>query len=1006
MKYSIHRNLHTDFSIYEENKLDARSYFIPFSSVKKLTKTDYKNERYKSDRIMMLSGEWDFAYYEKLSLVPDSLDTDSVSFDKITVPCTWQRTGYDQIAYINTRYPFPKKPPHIPADVATGIYRKTIEIKNADVRRTITFLGAAGAIAVYVNGEYVGYSEGSHNTAEFDITPFLNNGTNEIVVVNYKWSNGSYLECQDMFRENGIFRDVFITEFAGSYINDFTLRSSKNFDGTYNLNIDVEGCFEKNTKIEIKSVEKEPVISTELLPEKGVKLENLKVDEWSAEIPNVYELVIVLYKDGKEVEALRTYYGFKDVEINGEVFKFNGKAIKFKGVNHHDTHMTKGYAMSLDDMELDIKLMKEYNCNAVRTSHYPPDPAFLIMCDIYGLYVVDEADIETHGFYAVPYSTYNPNRLSNDESWAMHYLDRVKRMYGRDKNHPSITMWSLGNESGGYKCQDFCYDFLKNANPEIPVHYEGVIRSKRWAYDVVSHMYGTPALMRKILSGTAGDKYKGKPFFQCEYAHAMGNGPGGLEEYMQLFYSSDRFMGGCIWEWADHSVYDENAKYKWTYGGDHNEPIHDGNFCVDGLFYPDRKPSSGALEMKVCYRPIRAKQTDGNVFELWNTRSFKDSSDIDISFTVLVDGESKDTGRIESVIPAEGKKRIQINSDLFRQTDKDVFVNFVYTDKETGMEIATEQVIVSQAELKKADNMMKSADISVTGDTISVAFDGGRALFSKKNGLFSYQKNGVEYLKENPLDRQEGLVPHIYRGRLDNDQYMVIFWKIIGLDCSKAKLVSCDVKSKRSENGTVKYISTVYDFVTRGVFVLAKAYVDYFFDKNGKITVSTSLFKVCPLTDQLPRFGVHAELRSEFENVKYYGRGPIENYSDFREHSPIGIYETTVSDMAHKYIKPQDSGNRGDVRYSVLTNDKGAGLKFTALYKYINFNANHFTLGQLKNAKHIEDLPDTDTTFVAVDGFVRGTGSGSCGPIPSKEHMIAFGYSKPLNFSFEIEPIE
>lgn len=1006
MKYSIHRNLHTDFSIYEENKLDARSYFIPFSSVKKLVKTDYKNERYKSDRIMMLSGEWDFAYYEKLSLVPDSLDTDRVSFDKITVPCTWQRTGYDQIAYINTRYPFPKKPPHIPADVATGIYRKTIEIKNADVRRTITFLGAAGAIAVYINGEYVGYSEGSHNTAEFDITTFLNNGANEIVVVNYKWSNGSYLECQDMFRENGLFRDVFITEFAGSYINDFTLRSSKNLDGTYNLNIDVEGCFEKNTKIEIKSVEKEPVISAELLPEKGVKLENLKVDEWSAEIPNVYELVIVLYKDGKEVEALRTYYGFKDVEINGEVFKFNGKAIKFKGVNHHDTHMTKGYAMSLDDMELDIKLMKEYNCNAVRTSHYPPDPAFLIMCDIYGLYVVDEADIETHGFFAVPYSTYNPNRLSNDESWAMHYLDRVKRMYGRDKNHPSITMWSLGNESGGYKCQDFCYDFLKNANPEIPVHYEGVIRSKRWAYDVVSHMYGTPALMRKILSGTAGDKYKGKPFFQCEYAHAMGNGPGGLEEYMQLFYSSDQFMGGCIWEWADHSVYDENAKYKWTYGGDHNEPIHDGNFCVDGLFYPDRKPSSGALEMKVCYRPIRAKQTDGNVFELWNTRSFKDSSDIDISFTVFVDGEGKDTGRIESVIPAEGKKRIQINSDLFRQTDKDVFVNFVYTDKKTGAEIATEQVIVSQAELKKADNMMKSADISVTGDTISVAFDGGRALFSKKNGLFSYQKNGVEYLKENPLDRQEGLVPHIYRGRLDNDQYMVIFWKIIGLDCSKAKLVSCDVKSKRSENGTVKYISTVYDFVTRGVFVLAKAYVDYFFDKNGKITLSTSLFKVCPLTDQLPRFGVHAELRSEFENVKYYGRGPIENYSDFREHSPIGIYETTVSDMAHKYIKPQDSGNRGDVRYSVLTNDKGAGLNFTALYKYINFNANHFTLGQLKNAKHIEDLPDTDTTFVAVDGFVRGTGSGSCGPIPSKEHMIAFGYSKPLNFSFEIEPIE
>lgn len=1003
MNYKIHKNLHTDFSIFEENKLDARSYFIPFSSTKKLEKTDYKNERYQSDRITMLSGEWDFAYYEKLSLVPDSLDTDSISFDKITVPCTWQRTGYDQIAYINTRYPFPKKPPHIPFDVATGIYRKNVEIKNAAVRRTITFLGAAGAIAVYINGKYVGYSEGSHNTAEFDITAFLNNGTNEIVVVNYKWSNGSYLECQDMFRENGLFRDVFITEFAESYINDFTLRSSKNSSGTYNLDIDVEGYFEKNTRIEIKSAEKEPVISAELLPEKGVSLSNLTVDEWSAEIPNVYELTIVLYKDDKEVEAIRTYYGFKDVEINGEIFRFNGKAIKFKGVNHHDTHMTKGYAMSLADMELDIQLMKEYNCNAVRTSHYPPDPAFLTMCDIYGLYVVDEADIETHGFYAVPHSTYNPNRLSNDISWASHYLDRVKRMYGRDKNHPSITMWSLGNESGGYKCQDVCYEYLKNANPEIPVHYEGAIRSKRWAYDVVSHMYGTPSLMRKILAGTAGDKYKGKPFFQCEYAHAMGNGPGGLEEYMQLFYSSDQFMGGCIWEWADHSVYDENAKYKWTYGGDHNEPIHDGNFCVDGLFYPDRKPSSGALEMKVCYRPIRAKYINENIFELWNTRSFADSADIKIDFTVLVDGENKQTGTVNSVISAGAKKKIQINSKHFSQTEKDVFVNFVYTDKNSSREIATEQVIVSQAELKKADNQIKPADISSVGNTICISFDNGKAIFDKQKGLTSYQKNGTEYLNQKPYDKENGFVPHIYRGRLDNDQYMVIFWKIIGLDCSKAKLVSCDVKSKHSENGTIKYISTAYDFVTRGVFVLARAYVDYFFDKNGKITISTSLFKVCPLTDQLPRFGVHAELQNEFENVKYYGRGPVENYSDFKEHAPIGVYETTVADMAHKYIKPQDSGNRGDVRYGMLSNDKGAGLKFTSLYQYINFNANHFTLGQLKAAKHIEDLPDVDTAFVAVDGFVRGTGSGSCGPIPSKEHMIDFGYFKPLNFSFEVE---
>lgn len=556
MKYSVNRAIHSDFNVIDENKLPARAYFIPFSNNDALSKTDYKNERYNSDRVVLLSGEWDFKYYNKLSYIPSILDTDNIDFDALSVPSTWQRNGYDQIAYINTRYPFPKKPPHIPNDVAVGIYRKNVELKKYS-RQIISFLGVAGALALYINGKYVGYSEGSHNTAEFDITEFVNEGNNEIVAVNYKWCNGTYLECQDMFRENGIFRDVYIINQEEKHINDFLFRTSKNADGTYDLKIKIDGNFD------------DVDISCDLFTtkESNTIIKNLKVNEWSAETPNLYEVTIKI----KDVEVIRTYIGFKNVKIDGEVFLFNDKPIKMLGVNHHDTHMTKGYAVSLDDLELDIKLMKEYNCNAVRTSHYPPDPVFLTMCDMYGLYVVDEADIETHGFYAVPHSTYNPNRLSNDIKWAAHYLDRVKRMYERDKNHPSITMWSLGNESGGYKCQDVCYDFLNKVNPEIPVHYEGAIRSKRWAYDVVSRMYGTPDLMRKILKGTAGNKYKGKPFFQCEYTHAMGNGPGGLEEYMELFYSSKQFMGGCIWEWADHSVYDENARYKWTYGGDHNE---------------------------------------------------------------------------------------------------------------------------------------------------------------------------------------------------------------------------------------------------------------------------------------------------------------------------------------------------------------------------------------------------------------------------------------------------
>ena len=995
MKYSISRNLHTDFNVFEENKLAPRSYFIPFSGKSAAEKTNYKNERYKSDRIIMLSGEWDFIYYDKLSKVPEIFDTENIRFDKITTPSTWQRTGYDQIAYINTRYPFPKNPPQIPSDVAVGIYRKKINI-NKSRRNLITFLGVAGALAVYINGKYAGYSEGSHNTAEFDITEYIRSGENEIVAVVYKWSNGTYLECQDMFRENGIFRDAYIISQGEYYINDFLFRPAKNANGTYDLKIEIDGNFSADSETEICC---DGLFSTVLANNKETVIKSISPKEWTAETPNTYEVYITLKNAGEIQEVIRTYIGFKNIKIDGEVFLFNGKPIKMLGVNHHDTHMTKGYAMSVDDLELDVKLMKEYNCNAVRTSHYPPDPVFLIMCDMYGLYVVDEADIETHGFYSVP-GTYRPGRLSNDEKWITHYLDRVKRMYERDKNHPCVTMWSLGNESGGYKCQDACYDFLKKKDPETLVHYEGVTRSKRWAYDVISKMYASQSLMRKILKGTAGSKYKGKPFFQCEYAHAMGNGPGGLEDYIELFYSSKQFMGGCIWEWADHSVYDENAEYKWTYGGDHNEPIHDGNFCVDGLFYPNRKPSSGAFEMKACYRPVRAKYLGGGIFELTNTRCFKDTADMDIIFDILINGEKRESGSVKSVIPPRTKKKIKIESKYLNESGCDIFVNFTYRNSETKTQIATEQIILSYGAAENKVLKNKPAVIE-NGKNITVKFSSGCAVFDRKQGLISLKKGNKEYLNQNPADKAMGFVPHIYRGKLDNDQYMMIFWKFLGLDDAKPVLTSCKAKQKGSE----KIISTNYIFITRAAFILASAQIDYYFDENGNIGITAALDKVCPFTAALPRFGVHAELPESFENVKYYGRGPLENYSDFKEHAPIGIYSNTVSNMAHKYIKPQDSGNRGEVKKATLSQSDNNGGKITirCVDKPYNFNANHFTLEQLKRAKHIEDLPDCSTTFLAVDGFVRGTGSGSCGPITEKEHRIKFNYFNPLKYRFTIE---
>lgn len=340
---------------------------------------------------------------------------------------------------------------------------------------------------------------------------------------------------------------------------------------------------------------------------------------------------------------------------------------------------------------------------------------------------------------------------------------------------------------------------------------------------------------------------------------------------------------------------------------------------------------------------------------------------------------------------------IEFKSELFGRTNEDVFVNFRYENAGTGEEIAVEQVIISQRAAEKA-GMSDCAGISENGDSITVTFENGKAVFDKKKGLVELSKNGTEYLNQKPQDKMTGFIPHIYRGRLDNDQYMMIYWLILGLAEAEPVLRSC----KTVKIGGIRKVRTSFDFVTRGIFVLAHSNVDYAFSKNGEIQITASLRKVCPLTAQLPRFGVHAELPASFEKVSYYGRGKSENYSDFKEHAPIGIYKTDVSSMGHKYIKPQDSGNRGDIRYAEIKNENGK-IRFSALGKFFSFNANHFTLGQLKKAKHIEDLPDTDTTFAAIDGFVRGTGSGSCGPIPSKEHLIKFGYTKPLEYTFAIK---
>ena len=527
MKYCLNKNLSDIFEVFEDGKLPKRSYFLPFSNRALLKSTSLLNRRNNGDMVHVLSGDdWGFKYYEKASRIPKDIDTDFFVFDTIQVPSTWQRTGYEPPVYINCRYPFVVDYPHVPKEMSGAIYRKRFTLKKNTVHSVITFLGVANNMTLYVNGQYVGYSECSHNMSEFLLDNYVSEGENELVVVMTKCCNGTYLECQDMFRENGIFRDVYLTQYDNdNFIYDYQIDTVRDGDA-YDLDLCVKlfRPFITNYSVGAELYDGDRLLSSSFssaAAESRFFFGNLNVSEWSAEKPKLYTLYISLYINGREVEVVSCNVGFRTVEIVGELFLFNGKKIKFKGVNHHDTHPLNGYVMSAEEIERDIKLMKQFNCNAVRTSHYPPDPLFIELCDKYGVYVIDEADIETHGtcvdetFPRSQLFINKANRLSNDKTWENRYLDRVQGLYERDKNHACITMWSLGNEAGGWKNQDKCYAYLKSKS-KLPVHYEGVIRTPRGSYDVISEMYQHLSLLRRIASNSLTSRYNGKPYFLCE----------------------------------------------------------------------------------------------------------------------------------------------------------------------------------------------------------------------------------------------------------------------------------------------------------------------------------------------------------------------------------------------------------------------------------------------------------------------------------------------------------
>lgn len=1008
MLYRFSHDKFNDPTTFEDNRLHARSYFIPFASREECDACDYLNERASSSCVQLLGGEWDFLYYSKIGDMPAKIDFYDCKTDKISVPSCWQFCGWEKPYYVNIRYQFDYKFPYVPADESTvgknmqtndnkvhrvfnsvGVYRRKFTAKRG-FKNFLTFLGCASCLQVYLNGMYIGYGEGSHNTSEFDVTQFMLDGENELVVLVYKWCSGSYLESQDMFRNNGIFRDVYLTTHEGAYIWDLKTDVARRSATAWTLSAyaDVRG---ENASVQYILERKGQVIADVRARAGKCEISIDQPDLWSAEVPDLYMLYVILRKGSKVVECVRQEIGFREIEIRGNVFLFNGKAVKLKGVNHHDTNESKGYVMSAFDYLKDAMLMKEYNVNAVRMSHYPPDPVFLKIANHLGLYVIDEADIETHGAGARK-NLYTPNAISNYTPWKKFYWDRVERMYERDKNNACVTLWSLGNESGGWRNQDYCYAKLKERSA-IPVHYEGAVRTPRFAYDVISQMYPSTQFIDRYADGNAMAKFYTKPYIMCEYAHAMGVGPGSLERYWQDIYRCDSAMGGCIWEWCDHAV--KHADGTYTYGGDHGEYDHDSNFCVDGLFFPNREPHTGARLMQAVYRPVRAAYVSSNKYSLTNTNRFADTSYLDITWQYSVDGEALDKGRIDKVIAPCESEEVELKHRAI-DTTKDCCITFFYRDKSTGKQVAKEQIMMCQSMMQLRKPTEKEDLVFIENqDEISVITNTGTIKISKSDGYVeSWVVGDTELLNRNA--EQKGFRLSLYGAPIDNYMY---------IDKKRQRQGFADVVCKFAGMDSEKTFGNVviacrYDVLLKGkkkfAFVL-----QYTIHADNSMDVKTLLEPLAKY--DLPKFGLTLEMPSCFDRVRYYGRGEYENYPDMKEHAVLGIYSASVAKMYENYIKPQESGSRGDTRWAEVTDESGAGLRFIAEEKPFAFYAVPYNFKGIYGAKHRGDINFSGTTCVHIDTFVRGIGSNSCGPDARPEFRKRD--REDIGYAFRIMPL-
>ena len=980
-----------NLSVLHENTMPARAYYIPASK----RMDNLVEHREESDRMQLLNGTWKFQYFNSIYDIQDSFfekNYDTENFDEIQVPSVWQMAGYDTHQYTNIRYPFPFDPPYVPQDIPCGAYVHNFEYSRDEKasKAFLNFEGVDSCFYVWINGSYIGYSQVSHMTSEFDVTDVLQDGKNTVAVLVMKWCDGSYLEDQDKFRMSGIFRDVYILKRPKQAISDYHIKTRIE-DMLAKVEIEMKFYSPLNVKISIEDRNGAVVAIGSIAEEGTAVLEIASPELWNTENPYLYKLILET-----ENEVIVDHIALRKIEIKDQVIYLNGQKIKFRGVNRHDSDPVTGFTINLEQITTDLTLMKQHNFNAIRSSHYPNAPFFYEMCDKYGFMVIDEADIEAHGpfmIYRKEDTDYNRfkrwnEKIADDPVWEEAIVDRVKLMVERDKNRFCIVMWSMGNESA-YGCNfEKALEWTKNFDPDRITQYESArYRNYDETYDysnldVYSRMYPALSEIQEYL-----DKDGSKPFLLVEYCHSMGNGPGDFEDYFQMIQDNDKMCGGFVWEWCDHAIAHgtaENGKTIYAYGGDHGEEIHDGNFCMDGLVYPDRTVHTGLLEYKNVYRPARviSYNKESGELVLHNYMDFDDLKDyVKISYELTQDGLVISKGILPefSVAPhGEGKTNLKINVP----ENGKCYLKLIYHLKKELPLLDEDHILgFDEIEVSKEDTKCKLAEkwipktvvdseLQVNENDTQIHIKGREFAYTidKRTALFTEMKfAGREYLNH-PMEL------NIWRAPTDNDMYIKSEWKKAHYDKAYTRAYTTEVVQGKHGVKITSHASVVAETVQKILDVT----ITWKIEAAGKIDADIAVTKDDEFPD-LPRFGVRMFLDKKLSAVRYFGMGPQESYCDKHQAASHGLYRADVGDLHEDYIRPQENGSHYDCEYVELNNSR-YGIVASA-EKAFSFNASYYTQEELEKKTHNYELIESDSVVFCVDYALNGIGSNSCGPV-------------------------